>query len=751
MAALDSSRFWRVGQDDSASPLQTPLGPETAFYDEERSESTAGLADGFPFTNDKLESSVPDLRADPFRAKDHLGLEAMTGHSSTAPIKIPSAPRGGAEPNDYGEISPAQRWLEPSLLATSFEKRRRSVAFSPRVTLDGSHERPLDDPLPKTSRRNRASRPRGRSLMCELAVHSGRPTSSACWSRAEREGTGYSPFAHSLGLNHGRSSAVALAAPQPIPATDSGRRSLLVPGPGPGPGPGDDLAEDVYLDFRERMASLTSTSTASPPPDEPSTPLLETPVELVLAPLAAPSSAQHAAPGAAVVTAAVTAKQDKGDYDDDNDDDDDDRDPATWSGPAALDRASRTRSDAFKRLPRLRQARRTVSLRSPASSNSLSPASMFLSTWGKVGAPTPEPDEAGQEVGDYVLGEQIGYGGFSVVREAHGVDSDGRRVRRAVKIVRKQLAGRTERENELLQVEFEREVSLWRCLGHRFILPLLVVYDTPLATFCFTELQPDGTLFDLVRANRRGITVVQARRYAAGLASALRYLHEDVRVVHRDVKLENCLVDRTDPASAAQGGDVLLCDFGMAEYMPVDGERESERAAGRERSYPAEAHELPSLSSSSSFSSSAHHANGTTDASALSTSPTSSIAGSLEYASPELLASQAGLVSPTTDIWAFGVVLYALLVGDLPFRHTFLPRVQMKILNGEWDEGPLRTALAIDGGADDAIELLRGCFEMDPHARWTIRDILGCAFLRGEAHDGLDGAGRRSTGHRGWL
>lgn len=109
---------------------------------------------------------------------------------------------------------------------------------------------------------------------------------------------------------------------------------------------------------------------------------------------------------------------------------------------------------------------------------------------------------------------------------------------------------------------------------------------------------------------------------------------------------------------------------------------------------------------------------------------TSSIVGSLEYASPELLASPAGLLSPTVDIWAFAVVLYALLVGDLPFRHTFMPRVPMMILKGEWDEEALRTAPAIDGRADDALELLRGCFAMDPQARWTVRHVLDSALLR---------------------
>jgi serine/threonine protein kinase len=181
----------------------------------------------------------------------------------------------------------------------------------------------------------------------------------------------------------------------------------------------------------------------------------------------------------------------------------------------------------------------------------------------------------------------------------------------------------------------------------------------------------------------------------------MRYLHNDVCVVHRDIKLENCLLDMTVPKAETEGGDILLCDFGMADFIVRD---------DREGPDPHSIGENQNI--------------GPADTS-------TSVQGSLQYAAPELFnASGAVVFSPAADIWAYGVVLYALLTATLPFNEGLDAKTTTKILKGDWDQDLVRTAEALqDGGAEDALTLLKGCLEMDVERRWTVSDILSSNFL----------------------
>ncbi|QVM12845.1 hypothetical protein D8B26_007463 [Coccidioides posadasii str. Silveira] len=347
--------------------------------------------------------------------------------------------------------------------------------------------------------------------------------------------------------------------------------------------------------------------------------------------------------------------------------------------------------------------------RRPTTSGGKSPASAFLSMFGRE-ASAPKPDDEGQLVGtDYVLGKTIGYGGFSTVKEVFKVNDDGRTERLAVKIVKKNLVGQSERQNEQFQAEFDHEVRVWRYLNHPNILPLEAVYETDYATFCFTRMTNGGTLFDLVKKHHReGLRMDQAKHYAYQLASAIRYLHEDARVVHRDVKLENCLLHFKDPNDKEALGKLYLCDFGMSEWMMADTSVNAPAPYGDAADRPPPKNIGPSN---------------------MSTSIAGGVGGSLEYAAPELIMSKEGVLEPAADIWALGVIVFALVAGSRPFDHSFQPKVQTNIVHGRWDRGAVFKGEQELEQRNDALALIQGCLELDPMRRWTIADVMECRWF----------------------
>jgi serine/threonine protein kinase len=145
-----------------------------------------------------------------------------------------------------------------------------------------------------------------------------------------------------------------------------------------------------------------------------------------------------------------------------------------------------------------------------------------------------------------------------------------------------------------------------------------------------------GEMFDLI-IKRGRLKEREAAKYFTQLISGIRYLHRN-QIVHRDLKLENLLLD--------QHNNLIITDFGFAfSYLlprqsrpEYPGEKNPMRIDKREENRLKNIY-LDYLGTS---------------------------CGSPTYAAPELVMMDSYL-GPPTDIWSCGIILYGMLAGYLPF------------------------------------------------------------------------------------
>ncbi|GAB7364685.1 hypothetical protein MBLNU230_g5486t1 [Neophaeotheca triangularis] len=236
--------------------------------------------------------------------------------------------------------------------------------------------------------------------------------------------------------------------------------------------------------------------------------------------------------------------------------------------------------------------------------------------------------------GDYILGQTLGEGEFGKVKM--GWKKDGG-VQVAIKLIRKEsLAGNSTRLPKIY-----REIAILRELQHPNIVRLHEFVETERHMGIILEYASGGELFDYI-LNHRYLKDPAARRLFAQLVSGVGYLHTK-GIVHRDLKLENLLLDRNK--------NIIITDFGFANtFNPRDELGEDlERRIGDKEYVKREG--LDQIGK-----------DGHRKGDLMQTS-----CGSPCYAAPELVVSDGLYTGRKVDVWSTGVILYAMLAGYLPF------------------------------------------------------------------------------------
>ena len=261
-------------------------------------------------------------------------------------------------------------------------------------------------------------------------------------------------------------------------------------------------------------------------------------------------------------------------------------------------------------------------------------------TSGKSRTTIPAP------TGDWVLGKTIGAGSMGKVKLARRAEGGEQVIsiqpsqfsttranychQVAVKIVPRgstddghnQSRADRERADHSKEVRTAREAAIVTLLDHPYICGMRDVVRTTYHWYMLFEYVNGGQMLDYIIAHGR-LKEKQARKFSRQIASALDYCHRN-SIVHRDLKIENILISKT--------GDIKIIDFGLSNLFAPQ-------------------------------------------------SHLKTFCGSLYFAAPELLQAKA-YTGPEVDVWSFGIVLYVLVCGKVPFDDQSMPALHAKIKKG---------------------------------------------------------------------
>lgn len=207
--------------------------------------------------------------------------------------------------------------------------------------------------------------------------------------------------------------------------------------------------------------------------------------------------------------------------------------------------------------------------------------------------------------GAYVLGSTLGEGEFGKVKL--GWRKDGKQPSQvAIKLIKRD----TLKKDSESEIKVHREINSLRMLSHPNIVNLVEVMKSGKYIGIVLEYASGGELFDYI-LQHKCLKESVAKKLFAQLVSGVDYMHSK-GLIHRDLKLENLLLDKHK--------NVVISDFGFVN------------------SYNKERSDLMKTS-----------------------------CGSPCYAAPELVLTQSPYEGRKVDIWSLGVILYAMLAGYLPF------------------------------------------------------------------------------------
>ncbi len=207
---------------------------------------------------------------------------------------------------------------------------------------------------------------------------------------------------------------------------------------------------------------------------------------------------------------------------------------------------------------------------------------------------------------------------------------------------------------------FQREVESTIQLSHPNIVSVLDVDETDMYHLLVTEVIHGPTLKQFIEDNHP-VPVAEVLRICGMLLRGIRHAH-GAGIIHRDIKPQNILMD--------EKGQVKITDFGIAKALSDTRMTE-----------------------------------------------TNQVMGSVQYISPEQ--AKGNQTDERTDIYSFGIVLFELLAGRLPFEGETPVSVALKHISE-----PFPDILEFRDVPEALVRIIGKCTEKDPHNRYRQADEI---------------------------
>jgi eukaryotic-like serine/threonine-protein kinase len=232
---------------------------------------------------------------------------------------------------------------------------------------------------------------------------------------------------------------------------------------------------------------------------------------------------------------------------------------------------------------------------------------------------------------------------------------------------------------------FKQELVLASKISHKNILRIHDMGDVGGLRFISMAFVEGQDLQHIIRENPK-MPLERILNFARQIAEALAAAHAE-GVVHRDLKPQNLLVDKND--------QIFVCDFGLAKSF-------EEGAIGMTR--------------------------------------TGAFLGTPRYMSPEQVEGKPA--DGRADLYAFGLILYEMVIGDVPFTGEST----LKVMYQRIQEKPKSPKVLRPDLPNWLVKIIMRCLERDPNDRYQNAYEILADLQGGQSGSGVSRAGMSRIG-----